>query len=52
MIKVITPFSLLNDDFDVESGRLFPYFNVSYVDNMSFWGAQAPFLIVFTDKNP
>ena len=51
MIKVITPFSLLNDDFKSEKGRVFPAFSVRNYDNSSTGGVQIPFLVLFTDKN-
>ena len=52
MIKVITPFSLLNDDFETKDGRVFPAFSVRNYDNTGTGGSQIPFLVLFTDKNP
>ena len=50
MIKVISPFSLLNDDFKAKDGKMLPVI-MSYTDSIGFGGVQAPFFIIFTDKN-
>ena len=50
MIKVISPFSLLNDDFKEKDGKMFPVI-MSYTDNSFYGNTQAPFFIIFTDKN-
>ena len=47
MIKVITPFSFLNDDFNMENARIVPIFNVSYTDNFGFGNLGIPFFVVF-----
>lgn len=51
MIKVISPFSLLNDDLENENGRILPIPNLSYTDNIGFGNINAPFFIIFTDNN-
>lgn len=49
MINVITPFSFLNDDF--KNGKIFPVFDVSFYNNISFGNMQIPFFIIFTEQN-
>ncbi|MBR4721072.1 MAG: hypothetical protein IK057_04855 [Clostridia bacterium] len=51
MIKVITPFSFLNDDSEIKNGKIIPIFNVSYTDNISLGNIGIPFFVVFTDDN-
>ncbi|MBR4172755.1 MAG: hypothetical protein IKR46_00085 [Clostridia bacterium] len=51
MIRVISPFSLINDDIKLENGKIMPLFSMSYTDTSSFGGQNLPFLVLFTGKN-
>lgn len=51
MVKVIPLFSILNDDFKIEKGRIFPVPDIYSGTSMNLGIAQAPFFIIFSDKN-
>ena len=51
MLKVIPLFSVLNDDLKIENGRLFPVLYTDFATSANLSIMQAPFFIVFTDKN-
>ncbi len=51
MVKVIPLFSILNDDFKIENGRIFPIANTYLGTSVNSGIQQTPFFIVFTDKD-
>ena len=50
MVKVIPLFSILNDDFKIENGRIFPVANTYLGSYINSGIHQTPFFIIFTDK--
>jgi len=50
MIKVIPLFSILNDDFKIENGRIFPMANTYLGTSINSGIQQAPSFIIFTDN--